>query len=67
MSESRSANVIAYNGCISNAEELLRGGRGLLDRDDLPRLAYHLAILALEEVGKARMIAMQIVAEQCGR
>ena len=67
MSDSRPRDLTAYRGCIANADELLRGARGLLERDGLPRLAYHIAVLALEEIGKARMIAMQSAAERCGR
>jgi AbiV family abortive infection protein len=45
----------------------LRGARSLLDRDNLPRLAYHLAVLALEEVGKARILKMKVVSERQDR
>lgn len=42
--------------CLKNAEELLNACRLLLDHDGLPRVAYHLAALGLEEIGKARLL-----------
>lgn len=46
--------------CLANAGDLLRGAHALVDRE-LPRLAYHLAVLALEEIGKASIFGMQSV------
>ncbi len=42
----------AISGALDNARELLIAARALLDADQPPRLAYHFAALALEEVGK---------------
>jgi len=55
--------TVAVQACIANAEELLRGAR-TLSETGLPRLAYHLAVLALEEVGKSSILAMREVARE---
>lgn len=56
----------AIHACIGNADELLRGAKNLA-ADGLPRLAYHLGVLALEEVGKSSILAMRLVAQRAGR
>jgi|GEM_PF-821787 len=56
----------AIEACIANADELLSGAKKL-SAERLHRLAYHLAVLALEEVGKSRILAMRHVARQGGR
>jgi AbiV family abortive infection protein len=60
----KAADRIAIEGCFANADDLLRGARGLMEREQLPRLAYHLALVALEEVGKARVLSMKVVSER---
>lgn len=40
--------------CISHADDLLKAG--CMVKDDYPNIAYHLATLALEEIGKAEML-----------
>jgi AbiV family abortive infection protein len=57
----------SIDACLTNAEELLAGARRLLTPAIQPRLAYHLAALALEELGKARVLGLKIVAERHGR
>jgi AbiV len=57
----KSVDRIAIEGCFANADELLRGARALVERERLPRLAYHLALLALEEVGKAPVLSVKVV------
>jgi AbiV family abortive infection protein len=52
--------------CLANAGDLLRGAHALVDRE-LPRLAYHLAVLALEEIGKASIFGMHSVSARHGR
>jgi AbiV family abortive infection protein len=64
--EIRAADRAAVAACFTNADELLRGARSL-SAADMPRLAYHLAVLALEEVGKARILKMKIVSDRQGR
>lgn len=56
----------AIQACIANADELLKGAKSLA-AEGLPRLAYHLGLLALEEVGKSSILAMRHVAQQAGR
>jgi AbiV family abortive infection protein len=48
--------------CFANARNLLRAAKRVLDDEKLPNVAFHLAILALEEVGKAAMLGARIVA-----
>src|SRR5687767_8437716 len=56
----------AIEACIANADELMIGAKKLF-ADRLYRLAYHLGVLALEEVGKSSILAMRYVARQGGR
>ncbi len=56
----------AIEACIANADELLSGAKNL-SGERLHRLAYHLGVLALEEVGKSSILAMRLVARQGGR
>lgn len=42
--------------CFSNAHDLLRAAKRLLDDENLPNVAFHLTILALEEIGKAALL-----------
>lgn len=58
--------TVAVQACIANADELLRGARTLAAAG-LQRLAYHLGVLALEEVGKSSILEMQVVAKRAGR
>jgi AbiV family abortive infection protein len=41
--------------CLSHADDLIRSAERVL-HDGYPNIAYHLAVLALEEIGKAGMI-----------
>jgi len=50
----------AISGALDNARELLIAARVLLDAGQPPRLAYHFAALALEEVGKASITLEQL-------
>ena len=47
------------DACLSHASDLVRAAKGVLNEERLPNIAYHLAALALEEIGKADLIAMQ--------
>lgn len=51
----------AISGSLENARELLSAASALLDAGQPARLAYHLAALALEEVGKASILGMRVV------
>lgn len=45
--------------CFANARDLLRAAKRLLDQEPQPNIAFHLSVLALEEVGKAALIGMR--------
>jgi AbiV family abortive infection protein len=50
--------------CFDHARDLIASAERLLPEDGgYPNIAYHLAILALEEVGKAGMLAARAVAK----
>lgn len=51
--------------CLVNAKELVKGSAALHSQG-LSRLAFHLALLSLEEVGKASMLAMRRIAARRG-
>lgn len=42
--------------CLKNADELVRAAKLLLDQNDFDHICYHLATLALEEIGKTTLI-----------
>ena len=42
--------------CLSHADDLMRAARRLLNDENLPHIAYHLATLGLEEIGKSTLI-----------
>jgi len=47
------------SACLSNAEDLIRAARRVLDEEKLPNIAYHLAAIALEEIGKGILITIK--------
>jgi AbiV family abortive infection protein len=53
----------AIEACRNHAQDLYNGAI-LLREKDLPNLAYHLATLALEELGKAQLIGMHSFAKE---
>jgi AbiV family abortive infection protein len=54
--------IQAMEACRSHAQDLFDGAK-LLREKCLPNLAYHLATLALEELGKAQLIGMKSFAK----
>jgi AbiV family abortive infection protein len=52
----------AMEACRSHAEEVFEGAK-LLREKGMPHLAYHLATIALEELGKAQLIGMHSFAK----
>jgi AbiV family abortive infection protein len=56
----------AIEACIANADELISGARNLAAAGS-PRLAYHLGVMALEEVGKSSILGMRHIAKEAGR
>lgn len=47
--------------CLQNAEDLIRSSKKLID-SDVQHIQYHLAALALEEIGKAELLEMTLAA-----
>lgn len=47
--------------CLEHAADLVASAERLLPGNGFPNIAYHLAILALEEIGKAGMISSRAV------
>jgi AbiV family abortive infection protein len=45
------------SNCLAHADNLLKGSRKLID-EELYSIAFHLAVLSLEEVGKSVMVEM---------
>jgi AbiV family abortive infection protein len=56
----------AMDACRAHAQDLFDSARLLRERS-LPHIAYHLATLALEELGKAQLIGMQSFAKEDGQ
>src|ERR1700722_8035206 len=54
--------VQPVQACFVNARDLLRAAKRVLDDEKLPSVAFHLTILALEEVGKAALLGARGVA-----
>src|ERR1700674_1661415 len=52
----------SVQACFSNARDLLRAARRVLGTEKLPNIAFHLTILALEEIGKAALLGARGVA-----
>jgi AbiV family abortive infection protein len=48
--------------CLNNARKLLEGAQTLRDKN-LHNLAFHLATLVLEEIGKSRLVGIRYLAE----
>lgn len=52
-------NIInSRKACLSHAEDLIRAAIRILSDEKLPNISYHLAVLALEEIGKSFLIIM---------
>jgi len=52
-----------YRACLSNTEDLLRAAKSVLDEENLPNIACHLAVIALEEIGKAELLLFNFFAQ----
>lgn len=72
MKDSRSRKDItieirkAIQACHSHAQDLLRSSKRILKEEQLPNIAYHLAALGLEEMGKSMLWKMISVARERG-
>ena len=51
--------------CLKNAEDLVASAKALLGRD-VDHICYHLAVLALEEVGKAQLLQTKFAIAEFG-
>lgn len=50
--------------CLDHADDLIRSANRILSDEKLPNISYHLAVLALEEIGKSSLIVMGYFANQ---
>lgn len=56
----------SIQACFDNARDLLRAAKRVLADEQLPNIAFHLAILALEEIGKATLTGTRGIALSLG-
>lgn len=54
-----------FNACLSHAEDLLQAAKRIQE-EHLSNIAYHLAALALEEIGKSALIMMSYMGKMQG-
>lgn len=52
--------------CLTNAESLIKSAKILLDQD-VDHICYHLAALALEEIGKITLLRMKFGSKAAGK
>jgi AbiV family abortive infection protein len=52
--------------CFAHARDLLRAAKRVLEAEQLPSVSFHLAILALEEIGKASLLGARSIAREIG-
>jgi AbiV family abortive infection protein len=52
----------SIQACFANARDLLRAAKRVLDDEKLPNIAFHLTLLALEEIGKAALLGARGIA-----
>lgn len=55
--------IEARAACLSHAEDLIKSANRILSDENLPHIAYHLATLAFEEIGKATLIGLVHVSD----
>lgn len=48
-----------HNACLRNAKNLLSASKRILNEEKCPSIAYHLAVLSLEEIGKSNLAMIQ--------
>jgi AbiV family abortive infection protein len=51
------------DACLANARDLLRAARRVLEDEKLPNICFHLAVLGLEEIGKAALLGARHIAQ----
>lgn len=57
---SKRPEIVASTACRKHAADLLKGAHALVEAR-LPHLAYHLAALAIEEIGRAFLLRSQLL------
>jgi AbiV family abortive infection protein len=62
----RDRDVEAMRACVKHARDLVNSARAVFDIKH-PNIAFHLALLALEELGRRELIGLQRVAETNGK
>ena len=62
----RDRDIEAMRACVKHARDLLDSARAVFDIKH-PNIAFHLALLALEELGRRELIGLQRVAEKSGK
>lgn len=61
--ELRARDLAAMNACVQHAKALLDSAR-VVHSAGHPNIAFHLAVLALEELGRRELIGLQRIAEE---
>jgi len=57
----------AMNACLSHAQDLLTAAKRMLQNEErFPNIAFHLGVLAMEEIGKAGLFAIYYMAKKLG-
>lgn len=54
------------NACLSHAQDLIIAAKRIQDKGGLPNIAFHLAVIAMEEIGKAGLVAINHMAKTHG-
>jgi AbiV family abortive infection protein len=66
LQEQRTLDMEAMRACVQHAGDLLQSARAVYTSGH-PNIAFHLALLALEELGRRELIGQQRVAENSGK
>jgi AbiV family abortive infection protein len=66
LQEQRARDIEAMRACVRHARDLLESARAVHTAGH-PNIAFHLALLALEELGRRELIGLQRVAESSGK
>jgi AbiV family abortive infection protein len=62
----RDRDIEAMRACVKHARDLLESARAVYNIEH-PNIAFHLGILALEELGRRELIGLQRVAQNSGK
>jgi AbiV family abortive infection protein len=64
--QQRARDIEAMQACVQHGRDLIESARAVHGAGH-PNIAFHLAVLALEELGRRDLIAMQRIAESRGK